>query len=62
MDNLAVRIHDNENGWSFKTLSRNKIVLHGGKHLFGSFQSRSRSQNVKECHPRCAIRKLYVEG
>jgi hypothetical protein len=62
MGNLAVRIHDNENGWSFKILSRNKIVLHRGKPLFGSFQSQSRLQNVKECHPRCASRKLYVEG
>jgi hypothetical protein len=38
IDNLALRIHDNEYDWSFKTLSRNKIVLHRGKPLFNSFQ------------------------
>jgi hypothetical protein len=47
---LAVRIHDNENGWSFKTLSRNSVVLHRGKLLFDCFQSHSRSQNVFTLH------------
>jgi len=50
MDNLAVRILDNESEWSFKTLSRNKVVLHRRKPLFGSFQLSSRSQNGFTLH------------